>query len=169
MTREGCSKSWKLASFLWCSKGWKDPLASQLTLPRETGTLSFASCVSRRLLSVLCIYSKHPLHVPLRDLLSLLLLCVSASYGSISSLLPTAMPQGWMVRSYNFLWWRDEGRGTEAHVFWSMRPLFHYQPPCRIQATAHKLATNAIQLYNDLRLTVHLRLLNLKKKKKKLK
>ena len=48
-----------------------------------------------------------------------------------------------------------------------MRPLFHYQPPCRIQATAHKLATNAIQLYNDLRLTVHLRLLNLKKKKNK--
>lgn len=72
----------------------------------------------------------------------------------------------WCTRSYYFLWWRDEGRSTQAHVFWSMRPLFHYQPPCHIQATAHKLATNAIQLYNNLRLTVHLRLLNLKKRKR---
>lgn len=78
---EGCSKSWKLASFLWCSKGWKTlRYLHDSPFPEKQILLSFASCVARRLLSVLCIYSKCPLHVPLRDLLCFLLLCVSASY-----------------------------------------------------------------------------------------
>lgn len=54
----------------------------------------------------------------------------------------------------------------EPHTL-TMHPLFHDQQLSRIQATVHKPASAAIQLYNDLRLTVHLRLLNLKKKKKK--
>lgn len=49
-------------------------------------------------------------------------------------------------------------------ALWSMHPLFHDRPLRHTEAQPTNLQSTAIQLYNSPRLTVHLRLLNLKRK-----
>lgn len=44
--------------------------------------------------------------------------------------------------SYIFFDGEIKEKTAQAYTFWSMHPLFHYQPLCCIQATVHKLAIN---------------------------